>query len=331
MKKQSFSRSGRTSNKYLSILLLLLLFGMFPVSVNAVDTAHNQVAMVNDTVLTEADLQEALNEIIPAGVFHGGFSAEKRMEYRPQAFEKMVEKELFYQEAVGKGLQIDRTLIETRRDNTIKRLGGMKRFEAALKKSGISDQQYQNKLMKEQLIEALITSEIVSKALVTEAEAAEYYQTNKSKFMRPEARKIRQIQISVAPNAPAEEWVQKRLKAQEVVDKIESGEDMAAVAWEYSEDKYRVKGGDLGLVHRGRLDPALEDEIFKLEKDQLSGVIETIHGYHVVRVEEVRPAEQLSLDDISTKVSNELRKEKEAQLRTELIRRLRDEARIEIY
>ena len=64
------------------------------------------VAKVNDTVLTEADLEAALNEIMPAGVFHGGFSSEKRATYRPQAFEKMIDKELFYQEALKKLCQV---------------------------------------------------------------------------------------------------------------------------------------------------------------------------------------------------------------------------------
>ena len=63
-------------------------------------------------MLTEADLEAALNEIMPAGVFHGGFSSEKRATYRPQAFEKMIEKELFYQEAVKKGLKVEEELTE---------------------------------------------------------------------------------------------------------------------------------------------------------------------------------------------------------------------------
>ena len=149
--------------------------------------------------------------------------------------------------------------------------------------------------------------------------------------MRPEARKIRQIQVSFAPNATPEEREEKRLRAQEVIDKIEAGGDMAALAWDYSDDKYRVKGGDLGLIHRGRLDADLEEEVFKLGDDQLSGIIETIHGYHVVRVEEIRPPEQLRLEDVSAKVKKEFAQKKEEQLRVELIENLKSRALIEIY
>ena len=83
------------------------------------------VAKINDTVLTEADLDAALNEIMPAGVFHGGFSSEKRASHRPQALEKMIEKELFFQEAIRTELKIDKELIDNEIDKISKKLGGL--------------------------------------------------------------------------------------------------------------------------------------------------------------------------------------------------------------
>lgn len=331
MNNQLYTISDRIFKNHHQAFFFLLVLSVLSVSVSPAEAGQNPVAKVNNTILMEADLEEALNEIMPAGVFHGGFSSEKRLQYKPRAIEKMIENELFYQEAVEKGLQVDRVLIETRRDITIKRLGGMKRFKAALRRAGISDEEYQGKLEKKQLVEELIKVEIVNRAQTTDAEVGDYYQQNKEKFMRPEARKIRQIQISVEPNATPEEREQKRKRAQEVISRIEAGEDMAAVAWEYSDDKYRVKGGNLGLVHRGRLEPDLEQQVFKLKIDQLSGIIETIYGFHVVRVEEIRNPEQLSLEDISIRVKKELAQKKEEQYRTELIKNLESKAQVEVY
>jgi len=86
---------------------LIIVFGPMSVYAAPVGKPQKPVAKVNGTVLTEADLEEALNEIMPAGVFHGGFSSEKRMFHMPEAIEKMIDKELFYQEAVKKGIEID--------------------------------------------------------------------------------------------------------------------------------------------------------------------------------------------------------------------------------
>jgi parvulin-like peptidyl-prolyl isomerase len=87
----------------------------------------------------------------------------------------------------------------------------------------------------------------------------------------------------------------------------------------------------MGLVHQGRLYPTLEKEVFQLEPGRLSEIIETIYGYHVVRVEEVKPTEQLSLEDVYPKVQKELTEKKEKQLQEALTARLRENAHIEVY
>ena len=176
-----------------------------------------------------------------------------------------------------------------------------------------------------------ITVEVKDKAQASDEEIKAYYEANKKKFMRPEARKLKHILISVKPEATAEEWKAKKARAQEVIDKINAGQDMSVVAWDYSDGPYRVKGGDLGLVHRGRLYPTLEKEVFQLEPGRLSGIIETIYGYHVVRVEEVTLPEQMRLEDVYETVQKELTEKKEKQLQEALTAILRGNAQIEVY
>jgi peptidyl-prolyl cis-trans isomerase C len=326
-----FNNSTGKAGKIDRMIYLLLSVALSLVWCIPAAALPKPVAKVNGTVLTEADIEEALNEIMPAGVFHGGFSSKKRDEYRPQAFEKMIEKELFYQEAVKNGLKVEEEVIKEERDKTIKRLGGKKKFKMALKKAGFTDKQYREKLKKKHLVKRFITVEVKEKARPTDAEIKDYYRRNKEKFMRPEARRLKHILISVKPEATAEEWKAKKDRAQEVIDKIKAGEDISTVAWDYSDGPYRVKGGDLGLVHRGRLYPTLEKEVFQLEPGRLSGIIETIHGYHVVRVEEVKPQEQMRLEDVYKSVQKELTEKKEKQLQEALTARLRANAQIEVY
>ena len=313
------------------LIFLILIYVTIMIPAAPAGAGQKPVAKVNGTVLTEADLQQALNEIMPAGVFHGGFSSEKRAGYRPQALEKMIEKELFYQEALKNGIESDENAIETERERTIRRLGGEKKFRAALKKASLSDKQYREKLRKKYIIKRVIEIEIRDKSVATDNEVRAYYESNKNKYMRPEARRITHILISVKPEASSEERALQKQRAQEVIDKINSGKDMSVVAWDYSEDPYRVKGGDFGLVHRGRLDPDLEKEVFALEPGQLSDIIESIHGYHVVRVEKIKPPQQLSIEEASEKIKNQLTAKKEKQLREALVSKLKEKAQIVVY
>ena len=106
---------------------------------------------------------------------------------------------------------------------------------------------------------------------------------------------------------------------------------MSVIAWDYSDGPYRVKGGDLGLVHKGRLEPDLEKEAFQLKPGQLSNIIETRYGYHVVRVEEIKAPEQLGLEDVSKRIKEELTEKKEKRLRKALVEKLRAHAHIEVF
>jgi peptidyl-prolyl cis-trans isomerase C len=309
---------------------LIIVFGPMLVYAAPVGKLQKPVAKVNGTVLTEADLEEALNEIMPAGVFHGGFSSEKRMSQRPKALEKMIDKELFYQEAVRKGLSAEDE-IDVDIKKTIKRLKGEKNYRAALKKAKLTEKQYKEKLRKKHLLNKFIAGEVKDKAEASDKEIKNYYGKNKKKYFRPEARRIRHILIKVPPNASSKDRALKKQRAQEVIDKIKAGEDMSMVAWDYSDDPYRVKGGDYGLVHTGRLDPDLEKEVFRLEPGRLSGIIETRYGYHVVRVDEIKAPEQLSFEDVAEKIKKELTKKKEEQIREALIKNLREKSEIEKY
>ncbi len=289
------------------------------------------VLKVNGVVLTERDLEESLNRIVPAMSFHGAMSKEKRDEYLPQAKQQMIDDELLYQEAERTGLKVDRKLIHEARKRTIKRLGGKKQYKAALKNAGLTDGEFRAKIRRRLMIDKIIELEVTSKSVVSDEEVRRYYEDNKGTFKRPESRRIRHILVSVKPNVTDEEREARRKRAEEALRKIRDGEDMAKVAWDYSDDPYRVKGGDLGLIHQGRLDPQLEAEVFKLGEGELSGVIETIYGYHIARVEEVREPELLGLQDVSQKIRNDLGKRKREELREALLSRLRASAAIEEY
>ncbi len=321
---------GEINRRFLLLLINFLIVNMFFCS-DWADASQKPVAKINDTILTEADLEEALNEIMPAGIFHGGFSSEKRASYRPQALEKMIEKELFYQEALKTGLKIDKAVIDREIDRILKKLGGEKKYKEALKSAGLTEKQHKAQIRKKYLIKRIIDNEIEKKAEVSSNEVKQYYNENRGKYIRPEARRFTHILISVKPSAPAEEKRLIKENAQKVFERIKAGEDMSEMARNYSDGLYRVKGGDLGLVHKGRLDPELENEVFKLEPGRISNIIETRHGYHIVRVEEVKAEEQLRLEDVSSKINNELAREKEKQLREAFVRKLRGQAKIEVY
>lgn len=289
------------------------------------------VANVNGMELVEYNLQVSLNEIMPAGVFHGGFSNTKREKYRSRAIEKMINKELLYQETLKRGMKPDSEAVDKIRGNLIRKTGGYKQYEQLLKKNGLTDSQYLRTLKKKELSKKILMIEVEDKAKVTDGEASEYYKKNKEKFMRPKSIRLRHILISVNPAAPVSEKNKQKDKAEKLYARIKAGEDMAALASENSQDRYRIKGGDYGYIHLGRLDPDLEKHIVTLKTNILSKVIETRFGYHIARIEDIRPPSQLSFEQVSGKIKKQLSEARKKDLEKALISDLRENAEITIY
>ncbi len=143
-----------------------------------------------------------------------------------------------------------------------------------------------------------------------EQEIADHYNNFINRYRVKKQVKARHILIKVAADAPDAD----KKKAKERIDAAlarvkDKGEDFAAVAKELSEDGSAAQGGDLGMFGPGRMVKPFEDAAFALEAGQISDVVETRFGYHVIKVEEVKPEEIRELDEVRNEIAASLMKD----------------------
>ena len=138
----------------------------------------------------------------------------------------------------------------------------------------------------------------------TDKEIADFYKSNlKILFSYPERVRARHILISVAPDAPAKTRQQAQAKAEQILEQLKKGADFAKLAAQDSDDPgTRDRGGDLGFFERGQMIKPFEDAAFSLKPGQLSGVVATRFGYHIIRVEEVKPAHTDTLEQARPRI-----------------------------
>jgi peptidyl-prolyl cis-trans isomerase D len=123
----------------------------------------------------------------------------------------------------------------------------------------------------------------------------------------PEQVRARHILVSLGPEADDVAKAAARTRIEAAKKRIQSGEDFAAVAKELSDDPgSKESGGDLGFFRRGAMVAAFEDAAFQLEPGQLSDVVETPFGLHLIRVEEKKAASELPYSEASARVAQEL-------------------------
>ena len=140
----------------------------------------------------------------------------------------------------------------------------------------------------------------------TDEEVTRFYQDNSARYSLPERRQARHILIKAAAAASAEEKASKRKQIEEIATKIKGGKDFASLAKEFSEDSSANQGGDLGLFARGQMVKPFEDAVFAMKEGQVSDIVETPFGLHLIKLEKIDPAKVQPQDEVKGSIIDQL-------------------------
>ena len=168
------------------------------------------------------------------------------------------------------------------------------------------------------LVDAVMKVEIYDKVKLSEEEIEEYYKENKEDFIKDEEYHLRHI------------LVERQEEAEAVLKKIRGGADFAELAKEKSLCPSREKGGDLGFITRGMTIKPFEDAGFDLKPGEISEVVKTEFGYHIIKLEEVSPERQKTLEETKTEIEYILLPEKQQDAFTNWLSSLKDEYNVQI-
>jgi peptidyl-prolyl cis-trans isomerase D len=142
-------------------------------------------------------------------------------------------------------------------------------------------------------------------------EIQQYYAAHEADFASPEQVRARHILLKVAPDTSPDLKAEVRKKAEEILARARAGEDFATLAKEYSEDTASAQnGGDLGTFPRGRMVQSFEDAAFALEPGQISDVVESPFGFHIIKVEGKDEPHTQPLDAVRGEIASTLKHQK---------------------
>ena len=167
---------------------------------------------------------------------------------------------------------------------------------------------------------------------VAEEEVKKYYDENVTEFEVPEQVQASHILLSTKPtdpNAdPNEVKAQAKQKADELLKELKDGGDFAALAKEHSSCPSKARGGDLGQFTRGRMVKPFEEAAFALKAGELSDVVETDFGYHIIKVTEHTDASTTTFEEAKDGITEKLSRQKKAEVMKAYLETLRDGAKI---
>ena len=303
--------------KWFGILLVVLFWGGGTVGA---ETIGKIVAIVNDEVITQQELEEALREL-PMGEDREGGSR------RQIALERLIENRLILQ----KGKEVGMTVAPEELDEVIRRIKNrypsQKAFEDALLDAALSYKEFENRHRDQLIVRKMMTKEVRVKSNISPRETEDYYKSHLHEFQGPEAWKL--SHILVGKHVPGKEDLEARRKARHLLKRLRKGEDFAFLAKNYSEGPRSEEGGELGFVERGKLMKEIEQALLSLPIGGISNIVETPIGYNIFRIEDRKQSVVQALQEVKGKIRDRLQQEKIKKRYEEWIAELKKEAYIQ--
>ena len=293
----------------------LILILMLAAAVFAVATEIDRiVATVGGDIILYSDLQRQITQMRSSGV-------RDELLNSAEVLNNMVEHRLMIQKAKDLGITVDEKAIKSYAERYMAQIKSQFEteadFQAELRKMNTSQRDLMNYFV-EQITESELTKQLVDKhissqARVEEAEMRAFYEASKdSMAVKPVSWDLRMILREVKPSESAIAAL--RAEAETLQQRADNGEDFAALASEYSDCPSKAQGGDLGFFKRGMMVKPFEDAAFAMGVGEVSGIVESQFGYHIIKVTEVKGDEVRASHILKTISAGDSDKDREMTL-----------------
>jgi peptidyl-prolyl cis-trans isomerase C len=284
------------------------------------------LARVNGEAVTKSDFDRLVRNV---EVGNGPIPPERRDVVLRNLLDQLITYTVMTQEAKAKNVTVTDGEIEQR----IKQMRGQAsdaEFQKALDARSMSAEQLKTDARIQLTIEKMMEAQVADVGAASDADARDFYQKNPEKFKQGDSVRASHILLRVDPNAPESMKKQARTRINQLLKRARSGEDFAALAKQHSQDGSAQQGGDLGYFEREQMVPAFSEAAFALKPGQISDVVTTQFGYHIVKVTDKKAAATVPYEQVSGQIVEYLSSQKKQERATQFVDEAKKRARIEV-
>ncbi len=291
-----------------------------------------KVAVVNDSVITQADFDREMSHVRRRLLGMGkSLNNSQLSEIKKEVLENLIDSELLHQESQKKGIKVEEAAINEQLSILKKRFPSEAEFKSALSKMNLSEADIKFQLKREMTIQQFIDKQFGQKVTVSDEEIKAYYDSHQNLFKQPEQVQASHILIKVDPQAEESQKAEARKKIENIQQKLQKGEDFAALAKEFSQCPSSTKGGDLGYIRRGQTVKPFEEAAFALGPGKVSDIVETRFGYHLIKCIDKKPETTIAYQDTKDRLGQYLKQEKVQEEVNLYVDKLKAKAKVERF
>ncbi len=279
--------------KVLKISIVIFVFSILLAASSSANVVDRIVAVVNDDIITlselNRDIEAFLKRIEKTSEVADRESVAKQL--RMTVLRELINQKLIEQEAKKLGIVAsDKDIDDAIKNIITQKKISMEAFQEAIAREGGTFDEYKEELRQHLTRMNLLGREIKSKIAVSREEIGNYYREHRDDYEGKEAVRINQILIIVPRDNDAEVKKERRILAGETLNRLKSGESFRLLAVEVSQGPAAKAGGDLGYIEKGMMLPEVDEVAFALEKGEISEIIESPIGFHIIQVIDKRGA-----------------------------------------
>ncbi|MFQ5862503.1 MAG: peptidylprolyl isomerase [Candidatus Brocadiales bacterium] len=293
------------------------------------------VAVVNDAIITEEDVQRRA-----AGAVADAFKKYKGQELRSrvnqileEVLNELVDRQLMVQKAHTLIDENPYVLEDIEKDldsflkDAVEEVGSLSKFYEIALKEGINPTEKKTELRDDLMVERLLNEFVYNKINISPKDIREYYQAHRNEFAQERSVKIRQLILKFSSYPSKKEA---RKKAEEIRDRAIKGENFEALAKEFSEGPRASEGSLWDFDEVLSMKGIIRKAALGLEKGQVSDIIQTATGLHILKAEDVRPASEPDFETLQEQIKDILFKQEAAKKKRAYVRELKKSAVIKV-
>lgn len=289
-------------------------------------------ATVNGVAISKADYDAEVSRFDRQIAMTGRNPDEKEtVAMKKKILDNMIGRELLKQQAAKEGIKADDAETNAQIEMLKKKFGSEQDYQDALKKMNVTEQTIKEQFSSELVMRKLIDKEVADKITLGPNDAKDFYDKNPEIFKTPEMIRASHILVKVDEKATPEEKAKALEKIKDIQKKVQGGADFAELAKEVSDCPSKEKGGDLGFFQKGQMVPAFETAALALKQGQVSDIVETEFGYHLIKLTDKKDAGTMAFDEMKPRIEQHIKSEKVSEQLTQYMDGLRSKAKVEVF
>ena len=262
------------------------------------------VATVNGVEISRSKMQAQVDHTInQRGMGSGGITQPGTYKnIQGEVLEQLIVQELLWQEAQRREFIVSDAEVDEELEKVKSGFETEQAFLFKIKEGGFTEATYREEIRQQRSARRMVAEGISAGIVVSDEDIENFYDENIDRMSSPE--QVRARHILVGPKSDDEEGERlAREKIAAIQKELEGGASFALVAMERSEGPSANQGGDLGFFGRGQMVPAFEEVAFALQPGEISEVVETQFGYHIIKLEERREAQTVPVEEAAERIT----------------------------